>query len=104
MFVKTPDKWGGGQTVTPATDNLFKTNDDPVFLPSEQKELLHHFVAMCLFLCKRAGPDIHPAISFLTTRVQRSDEDDWKKLARVMMYLRKTMYMPLTLEADDLQI
>ena len=96
MLAEVPDEWGG-QTVTPATDNMFKINDNPVFLPAEQKELFHHFVAMCLFLCKRARPDIHPSISFLTTRVQHPDEDDWKKLGRCIKYLRHTQKMVLTL-------
>ena len=38
MLAEIPDEWGG-QTVTPATDNLFKINDDPVLLSSERKEL-----------------------------------------------------------------
>ena len=71
---------------------------------NEKKELFHHFVAKCLFLCKRARPDIHPAIAFLTTRVQSPDEDDWKKLGRVMKYIKKTIYMPLTLEGDNIHI
>ena len=53
---------------------------------------------------KRARPDIQTAVAFLTTRVMAPDEDDYKKLARVMKYLRGTRTMPLTLEADNLQL
>ena len=56
------------------------------------------------FLCKRARPDIQTAIAFLCTRVKCPDEDDYKKLTRVMRYLRGTELLPLTLEADDTHV
>ena len=103
MLRELPDDMKG-LAVTPAADHLFKINPSPKFLDKARSEMFHHLVAKCLFLCKRARPDIHPTVAFLTTRVQKSDEDDWRKLARLMKYLRKTMYMPLTLEVDDIQI
>ena len=93
-----------GADVTPAADHLFKVSESPKYLDNKRAELFHHFVAKCLFLCKRARPDIHPTVAFLTTRVQKPDQDDWKKLGRMMKYLRKTLYMALTLEIDDIQI
>ena len=42
--------------------------------------------------------------AFLCTRVQKPDSDDYKKLGRVIKYLRKTMNLPLRLEADSLNI
>jgi hypothetical protein len=63
--------------------------------------LFHHNVAKLLFLCKRARPDIQTAIAFLCTRVKGPDMDDYKKLMRVMRYLRGTLDLPLTLEAGD---
>ena len=44
------------------------------------------------------------AVAFLSTRVKHPDHDDYKKMARAMKYLRKTITLPLTLEADDLQL
>ncbi len=41
-------------------------------------------------------------MSFLTTRVKDPDEDDWKKLVRVLKYLNGTPYMKLTLVADEM--
>jgi hypothetical protein len=41
-------------------------------------------------------------VAFLTTRVQRPDEDDWGKLKRVLKYLRSTRSLCLTLFADSL--
>ena len=52
--------------------------------------MFHHNVAKLLFLCKQARPNIQTAVAFLTTCVMAPDEDDYKKLARVMRYLRGT--------------
>ena len=43
-------------------------------------------------------------MAFLTTRVKSPDEDDYKKLGRVMRYLRATARLPLTLKADNLHL
>jgi hypothetical protein len=43
-------------------------------------------------------------VAFLYTRVKSPDVDDWKKLRRVMLYLRGTPDLPLTLEAGDMSI
>ena len=48
-------------------------------------------VAKLLFLSKRRCPDIKPTITFLTTRVRNTDEDDRKKLQRVISYLDATI-------------
>ena len=41
-------------------------------------------------------------MSFLCTRVKSPDNDDYKKLHRVIKYLRKTKFLRLTMEADRL--
>jgi hypothetical protein len=43
-------------------------------------------------------------VSFLTTRDKHSDEDDWGELKRLLRYIRGTVYMPLILRADSLNI
>ena len=43
-------------------------------------------------------------IVFLTTCVRVPNEDDWKKLLRLMHYLRNTTDIPLTLRADGTNI
>ena len=40
------------------------------------------------------------AVAFLMTRVRGPDNDDYKKLVRVIKYLRSNPHLPLTLEAD----
>ena len=43
-------------------------------------------------------------MDLLTTRIQAPDDDDWKKLGRVINYLRLNKHLPLTLRADDARI
>ena len=89
---------------TPAADHLFQTNEDAGKLNKKMKEDYHTFVAKSLFLCKRGRPDIQTAVAFLTTRVQEPDVDDWKKLVRMLSYLKYTAELILTLKADDFNI
>ena len=103
MLKDLPEDMNGTVT-SPAADHLFTVCDTGKKLNREQSEMFHHNVAKLLFLCKRARPDIQTAVAFLTTRVMAPDEDDYKKLARVMKYLRGTRTLPLTLEADNLQL
>ena len=41
-------------------------------------------------------------MDFLCTRVAELDKDDWKKLKRLLQYLRGTIDLVLTLGADDI--
>ena len=51
--------------------------------------MFHFNVAMLLFLCKQARPDIQNAVAFLCTQGKGpEDTDDLKKLAHIMKYLR----------------
>ena len=86
---------------TPAGNDLFVQGAGEV-LSGEQKDDFHTFVAKGLFACKRARPDIQPAIAVLTTRVAEPTTDDWKKLVRVMKYLNGSKEDVLTLRVDDL--
>jgi hypothetical protein len=65
-------------------------------------DIFHHITAQLLFLSKRSRPDIEAAVAFLCTRMKEPDEDDWKKLAHVVRYLRVTVELPL--EAGNMQV
>jgi hypothetical protein len=93
-----------GESATPAASHLFQVDEDADKLDETTAQLFHHYVAKLLFLCKRARPDIQTAIAFLCTRVKEPDTDDYKKLTRTMRYLRGTVDMPLTLEANNMSI
>ena len=45
-------------------------------------------------------PEILTRVAFLTTRVREPDEDDSKKLARILKYLSGTRDLVLILESD----
>ena len=105
MLEELPDDMAG-EAATPAANHLFEVNESSaeMLLDKTMADMFHHNVAKLLFLCKRARPDIQTAVSFLCTRVKHPDTDDYKKLARVMRYLRGTINMPLTLEATNIRI
>jgi hypothetical protein len=79
---------------------LFRVDPKSIKLSNSEQELFHTVVTQGLFLCKRARPDIAPAIAFLTTRVQHPTREDWMKLVKMMRYLRGTVNDVLTLRAD----
>jgi Reverse transcriptase (RNA-dependent DNA polymerase) len=88
---------------TPAADDLMSGSTGAV-LDKARAEEFHTMVARGLFLCKRARPDVHPAIAVLCTRVQKPTEGDWQKLIRLLKYCNGTRGDKLTLSADDLRV
>ena len=54
-----------------------------------------------LYLSQRGRPDICTAIAFLCGQLHNPDEDDYKKLTRMIQYLRSTKGLVLTLWAND---
>jgi N-acetylglucosamine kinase-like BadF-type ATPase len=95
-----------GTAITPATVNLFdvRPEHERKVLGEEQARAFHHSVAQLLLATTRARKDIQHTVAFLTTRVKSPDEDDWMKLKRLLKYTRGTIYMPLILKADSLNI
>ena len=90
-----------GASTSPASLYLFNVNDNCTKLDPATAILYHHIVAQLLYLGKRTRPDLLLAISFLCTRVQSPDEDDWKKLGRCLRFLKDTKDDKLTLEANS---
>ena len=88
---------------TPAGVNLFKKGPNKLLERSRCEEF-HTMTARGLFLTKRARPDIQQTIAVLCTRVQNSNESDWKKLVRLLKYLNGSKRKHLTLSADNLKI
>jgi len=61
----------------------------------------HHLVAK--LLSKRARHDIQTAVAFLSTRVNDPDTHNYKKLTRVMQYIRDMTKFTLTIKLSDTQ-
>eukprot|EP00804_Cyclotella_cryptica_P024335 CCRYP_015328-RA/>CCRYP_015328-RA protein AED:0.38 eAED:0.07 QI:0/0/0/0.66/0.5/0.33/3/0/529 len=93
-------------SATPHSDSLFtvKDEDQAVYLPEEQAMQFHRTTAQLLFLSTRARKDIQTAVSFLTTRVKKPDEDDWRKIRKVLEYLNGTIDLKLRVEIKDLRV
>jgi hypothetical protein len=86
---------------TPAAPHLFTIRDDAPPLHEQKAQKCHHTVAKGIFLCKRVRLDLQTMIAYLSTRVKNQEEDNWKKLMRMMRYLNKTNYMVRIMKADN---
>jgi hypothetical protein len=94
-----------GSIASPAAEHLFTVRDDAEKLSIDQKELFHTLTAKALYAAKRVRPDILLPISFLSTRVQAPDTDDWSKLQRVLRYLNGCPDIGIVLEcAEPMQV
>ena len=94
------------KAATPAADHLFsvRDTDEAKYLPEEKAIAFHHTTTQLLFLSSRARTDIQTAVSFLTTRVKKPDEDDWGKLKRALKYLNGTRKLKLTLAIESTSV
>jgi hypothetical protein len=86
---------------SPASNHLFVINPIAEKLSNDMIINFHTQVAKLLYLAKRIRPDILLPVSFLSTRVQSPDIDDWKKLMRVLKYINGTVNLGITLECDN---
>ena len=57
-----------------------------------------------MFVAKIERPYIHQTVAVLTTRVKEPNENDWKKLVRMIKYFNGTNKNYLTLSADNLKV
>ncbi len=102
MIEDFPDKLRNG-VLCPWTERLFKVDDKSKLLSEDKAKTFYTFVMQGMFVCKRARPDIQPAIAFLSTRGRAPTEQDWTKLLRLMGFLRESEDDVLTLELGDKQ-
>jgi hypothetical protein len=95
-----PDKLSG-KTKIPWNENVFKVDPTLKHLKTEQAKVFHMFVMKGMFLCKHGHQDIQPAITFMVTRVTEPNEGDWKKLVKMMNYLKATKDDVQCMSAND---
>jgi len=80
-----------GKLTTSAAKHLHEVNiNNPGWLTDGDGQHFHTMVAKLPFVSKRARPDMQEAVAFLTTQVKTPDTDDYKKLGKVLKYLRGT--------------
>jgi hypothetical protein len=73
--------------LTPATDNLFKSDPTSPRLPKHKQEDYHSLVMTLHDLAKRTRADLLMAVSKCATKVLIPTEEDWTKLMRILSYL-----------------
>jgi len=88
-----------GSSKTPAAGHYFNVNPDVKRLPEATAQTFHHLVAKFLYLSRCTRQDIQMAVAFL--RVQAPDEDNYKKLTKVMQYLCSTNELTLTIKPGE---
>jgi hypothetical protein len=71
MFEEFPDPIGPAKATV---------NKDAPKLEEEPRKVFHTFAMKCMFLCKRARPDIDQGVAVLSSRVKEANEGDWTKL------------------------
>jgi hypothetical protein len=91
-----------GIVTSPSARHLMTVDDQATKLNDSRKEIFHSVTAKLLYLEKRARPDIEPTVAFLCTRVDKCDEDDWKKLKRVLKWLKLTIDDNCVIGCDSL--
>ena len=87
---------------SPATKRLFEISEDATLLDEKESELFHRIVAKLIYICKRSRPDLETVVAFLCTRVSKSDQEDWKKLLRVLSFANQTINDPRIIGAFSL--
>jgi hypothetical protein len=99
MLMDFPDELSG-KSKCPWSENLFTVEEESPKLPEDKAKVFHTFVMKGMFLCKRARQDLLPGIVFLATRVRDPNQSDWKKLLRLMNYLKATKCEVAQMSAD----
>ena len=90
-----------GKVTTPAAPHLFDKDKNAVALNSNNAKVFHQIVAKVLWASIRVRPDLLTALSYLTCQIKAPDQDDMKKLIRMIAYIRNTIDLPLTIGMND---
>ncbi len=86
---------------TPAPEDVFKVDENAVKLGLAKAKVFRTIVAKALYVSKWARLDTSLAIVFLTMRVREPDENDWRRLRHLIVYLKSTRELPLVLGARN---
>ena len=89
---------------TPESEFLLKINNNTEKLKDRQRQYFHRTITRNLFRTKRARPEIHTAITYLSIRVIDTRTDYWNKLRHMMMYLLGTKDPVLRLNVEHLHV
>ena len=73
--------------VYPATNKLLEVREDAKKLSYNKGEFFDLVVEKLLFFVKRYRYNLYTAVGFLTTRLYKSDIDDWEKFRRILRFV-----------------
>ena len=73
-------------------------------MDKEQATAFHQSLEQLLFVIPRGRKYIHIAVDLLTKGVHEPENDDWSELRQLLQYLWDTIYIPLILRADRLNV
>ena len=90
------------EDVTPAISMLFSVNLTDRELDAVTADYFHRTFAYFLYVAKRARPDLQVAVAFLCKRVKCPTVSNWKKVGRLVRYVRATIHLPLIVGLDGL--
>ena len=66
-------------------------DDKKPHLDQKRKDTLHSVTDKCLYITKKGRPDFDPTVVLLCTKVPKINEDDWKKLERLLIFLKNAI-------------
>ena len=100
IIVEAPNDLKPKNCKYPSNDKLFHVDEDSPKLSHAKADLFHRMVARILYASHRARPDVAVTTAFLCSRITAPTEEDYKKLGRLIGYLRDTIELPLVLGSD----
>ena len=86
----------------PAQRHLRDIYEKCTALSVDIQDEFHTVVAKLLWIMKRARPNLETILSYFFTRVTKSGEDKWKKLRRLIVYIKCTNNGIRIVGAEDL--
>ena len=101
MFVQNEGSKVTEEVTSPARPRLRDVGTNCTPLCELKRDVFHSIVAKLLWIMKRARPDLETVVSFLYTRMAKSDKDDWNKLRRVIAYIQCTIENVRIIGAND---
>ena len=81
----------GFKVTFPCSQHLWDVNYKAELLDDVKADLFQSLTAKLLYITKIIRSDIEPAVEFFTTRVAKSNVENWKKLIRCISYLNHTV-------------
>ena len=91
-----------GTAVKPAKSKLFYIKAASPKLTGEKKEGFHSVTAKVLWISQQSKPALDTAVSFLCTCVKQPTQEDWRKLCRVICFLKTTKNNKRIIGMDNL--